>query len=191
MAFVYETSDFKNGLKVLIEGQPYIMTYFQFVKPGKGTAFTRTKLKSLLTGNVIERTYRTGETLEPADCEEVQMQYQWTDGEEYHFMDETTGDQVAVPHSLLDGAEGFFTENIVVSVMLFNGRPVGVTLPNFIETTIAYSEPGARGNSASGNVTKSATLETGAEIQVPLFVNVGDKVKVDTRTREYVSRIGK
>ena len=186
----YETSDFRNGLKVEIDGNPYEMVYFQFVKPGKGTAFTRTKLKNMLTGSVIERTYRTGETLLAADIEEIPAQYLYTDGEFYHFMQPENFEQFAVEADKVSEIVGFLTENLDVSVVFFKGKPVTVNLPYFIESEITYCEPGARGNTATG-VTKPATLATGAIVQVPLFIEQGEIIRVDTRTGAYVSRVGK
>ena len=188
MANVYETSEFRNGLKVLVDGQPFSMIYFQFVKPGKGTAFTRTKLKNLLSGNVIERTYRTGDTLEAADCEDVEMQYTWNDGETFYFQNTETFDEVPVSKQMMDGSEDFLTDDIIVNITMFNSRPVAVTLPNFIEANVTYAEPCAKGNTAP-NATQNATLSTGATIQVPLFVETDEVIRVDTRTREYVSRV--
>lgn len=188
MGLVYQTSDFRNGLKVVVDGNPYIMTYFQFVKPGKGTAFTRTKLKNLISGNVIERTYRTGETLEAADCEEVNMQYMYVDGDMYNFMNLETYETVAIPQDSLDGAEKYFTTDIQVMVLMYNGRAIGVSLPNFIEAEITYCEPGVKGNTAQG-ATKQATLSTGATVNVPLFVDQGEFIRVDTRTGDYVGRV--
>jgi elongation factor P len=185
---IYQTSDFRNGLKVLIDSQPYVMTYFQFVKPGKGTAFTRTKLKNLITGNVIERTFRTGETVEAADCEDRNMQFMYQDGESYEFMDMESYDQMALRKDMMEGGEDFLTDGLEVMVTLFNGRPVGLTLPNFVEDTIEYCEPGVRGNTAQG-ATKPATLACGATVQVPLFIERGEVIRVDTRTRSYVSRV--
>ena len=188
MGRVYQTSDFRNGLKVEIDGHPYTVVYFQFVKPGKGTAFTRTKLKHMVSGNVLERTYRTGETLMAADVEEESMQYLYNDGEFYHFMNEETFEQLAIPKEQLEGTSDFLTENLVVDVLFYKGNPTSVTLPNFIESQVTYCEPGVRGNTAQG-ATKPATLACGATINVPLFINDGEVLKVDTRTREYVSRV--
>jgi len=184
----YQTSEFRNGLKVLVDGNPYVMTYFQFVKPGKGTAFTRTKLKNLITGNVIERTYRTGESLEAADCEDRNMQYLYHDGEQYQFMDLETFEQLGMAPDMMDGGESFLTEELQVMITMFNSRPVGMTLPNFVEDTIDYTEPGVRGNTAQG-ATKPATLTCGATVQVPLFIEQGEAIRVDTRTKSYVGRV--
>lgn len=185
-----ETSEFRNGLKVEIDGVPYEMVYFQFVKPGKGTAFTRTKLKNMLTGAVLERTYRTGETLMQADIEEVPAQYLYEDGEFYHFMQPESFEQFAVEAAKVEDVKGYFTPNLDVTVTFFKGKPVAVNLPYFIESEVTYCEPGARGNTATG-VAKPATLATGAVVQVPLFIEMGEVIRVDTRTGQYVSRVGK
>ena len=187
MGRVYQTSDFRNGLKVEIDGNPYQMIYFQFVKPGKGTAFTRTKLKNMISGAVLERTYRTGETLEAAEIEEESMQYMYSDGESFHFMNEETFDQIAIPAEKLESDAGFLVENDSVDVLFYKGNPMTVTLPNFIESEVVHCEPGVRGNTAQG-ATKPATLASGATINVPLFINEGDILKIDTRTKEYVGR---
>lgn len=186
----YETSDFRNGLKVEIDGAPFEVVYFQFVKPGKGTAFTRTKMKNMITGSVIERTYRTGETLQAADIEEIPCQYLYSDDEFFHFMQPENFEQFAVEAAKVEEVKGFLTENLDVSVMFYKGKPVTVNLPFFIESEITYCEPGARGNTATG-VTKPATLATGAIVQVPLFIEQGEVIRVDTRTGAYVSRVGK
>ena len=184
----YQTSDFRNGLKVEIDGAPYVIVWFQFVKPGKGNAFTRTKLKNMITGSVLERTYRTGESLEAADVEEQDMEFLYDDGEFWHFMNTESYDQVAIPGDAIEDERVFLTENLPVKVLFYRDRPVNIELPNFIESVITFCEPGVRGNTATG-ATKPATLATGAIVQVPLFVEEGEKVRVDTRTREYVSRV--
>lgn len=188
MSSMYETSDFRNGLKVELDGEPYSITWFQFVKPGKGNAFTRTKLKNMLTGAVIERTYRTGERLKAADVEEHIMQYLYNDGDTYTFMNSATYEQVGITKESLGDDAGYLTENLEVGVMFFQGRAVAVSMPYFIDAEITYCEPGVKGNTATG-ATKPATLSTGATVQVPLFVNQGEKIRVDTRTGEYVSRV--
>jgi len=188
MALQYETSDFRNGLKVEMDGYPYVVTYFQFVKPGKGTAFTRTKLKNMITGAVIERTFRTGEKIEAADVEDVPMQYLYNDGEFFHFMNNENFSQVAITAATMKEQAPFLTENLDVMVMFYKGNPVNIELPNFIEDEIQYCEPGVRGNTATG-ATKAATLVCGAVVQVPLFVEQGERIKVDTRTNSYVSRV--
>ena len=187
---MYDTSDIRKGLKVLMDGNPYTIVEFQFVKPGKGAAFTRTKFKNLLTGAVVERNIRSGEKLEPADVEVKTMQYLYADADSFVFMDTTTYDQVQIPKATIGDSAGFMPENTNVEVLFFNERPVDVTLPTFVFLEVTASEPGVRGDT-SGNVTKPATVETGATIAVPLFINVGDMVKIDTRTVEYVERVNK
>ena len=188
---MYETSDFRNGLKVEVDGQPYAIVYFQFVKPGKGTAFTRTKLKNLLSGAVIERTYRTGETLPEADVEEQPMQFLYKNGDTYTFMNSETFDQVELQETTLGDDAKFLQENLEVMILFYKGRAVNMTLPNFIESQVVSTEPAVKGNT-SGNVMKAATIDTGAVINVPIFVSEGDWLKVDTREGgSYVSRITK
>ncbi|MSP54249.1 MAG: elongation factor P [Myxococcales bacterium] len=187
----YETSDFRNGLKVETEGNPFVIVYFQFVKPGKGTAFTRTKLKNLLTGAVIERTYRSGEILAEADVEEHPMQFLYANGGIYTFMNTETYDQVELQGSMIGDDAKFLMANLDVNVLFYKGRAVNLTLPNFIESRVVSTEPAVKGNTSQGAL-KAAVLECGAEIMVPLFVDGGDMIKVDTREGgSYVSRIGK
>ena len=188
MASEYDTSEFRNGLKLEMDGYPYIITYFQFVKPGKGTAFTRTKLKNMITGNVIERTFRSGEKVEAADVEERVMQYLYADDDFFHFMNTETFNQVAIPVATLGDERSFLTDGIEVTVLFYKDRAVNVELPYFIEDVIEYCEPGVRGNTATG-ATKTATLVCGAQVQVPLFVEQGERIRVDTRTNSYVSRV--
>lgn len=188
MAQSYETSDFRNGLKVEIDDQPYEMIYFQFVKPGKGTAFTRTKLKNMISGSVLERTYRTGERLDAAEIEEAEMQYLYADGESHHFMNTESFEQIAILSAGIETEAAYLTENIMVNVVFFKGKPITVSLPNFIEDEITYCEPGVKGNTATGS-TKAATLKCGATVQVPLFVENGERIRVDTRENKYVSRV--
>ena len=145
---MYDTSDFRNGLKVEMDGNPYVMVYFQFVKPGKGTAFTRTKLKNMRTGAVIERTFRTGEKLQAADVDEVNANYLYEDGTFAYFMNQQTYEQVAIPLERIQEEKQYLTENLDVHIVVFKGEPLIMTLPNFIESEITYCEPGARGNTA-------------------------------------------
>jgi elongation factor P len=187
---MYNTSDIRNGLKIEMDNQPFVVTYFQFVKPGKGTAFTRTKLKSLLSGNTIERTFRTGEKLQPADVSDADMQYLYSDGEFFHFMNTETYEQIGIPTDVLGQDSGFLLEEAIVKVLFYKSRPVNIELPNFVELTCTYTEPAVRGNTSQG-ATKTAELETGATVNVPLFVETGDVLKIDTRTREYVERVKK
>ena len=187
---MYETSDIRKGLKVLIDGNPYTVVEFQFVKPGKGTAFTRTKFKNLLTGGVVERNIRTGEKLEPANVEERDMQYLYKDGEDFVFMDSSSYEQVTIAGEVVGNNHDLLKDNLPCTILFFNERAVDVSLPTFITAEVTSTEPGARGDS-SGNVTKPATVETGAEVHVPLFINEGDLLKIDTRTRAYVERVKK
>ncbi len=186
----YQTSQFRNGLKIEIDGTPYNMVYFQFVKPGKGTAFTRTKLKNMLTGAVIERTFRTGETLEAADVETIEMEFLYREGEDYHFMNMESYEQIHIPKSTIEEESVFLVEGVSTDILYYKGRPVNIDLPNFIEAEITQCDPGVKGNTANGG-SKPATISAGAVVQVPLFVEQGEWIKVDTRTKEYVSRVKK
>lgn len=187
---MYKTSDIRKGLKIEVDGHPYNIVEFMFVKPGKGTAFTRTKLKNLITGAVIDRTWRSGEALEPAPVEELTMQYMYNDGDEYHFMDTETFNQIAITASSIESEAKWLVEDSIVPVLLYKGRPVSIDLPNFVELEITYCEPGVKGNTAQGGV-KPATLSTGATVNVPLFVEKGTWIKIDTRTEQYVERVRK
>jgi len=183
-----DTSQFRNGLKLELDGEPFTMIYFQHVKPGKGGAFVRTKVKNLKTGRVLDRTFRAGERVEEADVEEKTMQYLYQDGENYVFMDTQSFEQIPFTPEQLGDARKFLKENLEVSVVLWRGRPIGVELPSFIEATVTRCDPGIKGDTASG-ATKPATLETGAVLQVPLFIKEGDVLRVDTRTAAYVERV--
>jgi len=181
------TAEFRKGLKIELEGEPYIIADFLHVKPGKGGAFVRTKLKSLVTGNVIDRTFRSGEKVQTPALDERNMQYLYREGEAYNFMDSDTYEQLSLTADQLGEDSNFLKENVQVRIVFHNGKPIGVELPFFVELTIVKSEPGVRGDTARGG-TKPATVETGAVIQVPLFLNEGDVIKVDTRTGEYIER---
>jgi elongation factor P len=185
---MYETSDIRKGLKVLIDGNPYVIVEFQFVKPGKGAAFTRTKFKNLLTGSVIERNIRSGEKLEPANVEEKDMQFLYKEGDDFVFMDQSSYEQVSVVAETVGADHDLLLDNAECTVLFFNERAVGITLPTFVVVRIVASEPGVKGDT-SGNVTKPATVETGATVAVPLFINEGDLIKIDTRSRAYVERV--
>jgi len=187
---MYDTSDIRKGLKIMMDGAPYTVVEFQFVKPGKGAAFTRTKVKNLLTGAVLERNFRSGEKFEPANVETKTMQYLYKDADSFVFMDTTSYDQVQIPDTTIGDSADFMPENINVEVLFFQDRAVGVTLPNFIEQAITETEPGFRGDTSTG-ATKPAKISTGATINVPLFIGVGDIVKIDTRTGEYLERVGR
>lgn len=185
---MYSTAEFKRGLKIELEGVPYTIVEFQHVKPGKGGAFVRTKLKNLVTGGVIDRTFRSGEKVDKPDLEEKKMQYLYAEGNQYYFMDTETYEQTFITADQMGESKNFLQENITIGVLLYKGKPIGVDLPIFVELEIMKTDPGVRGDTASGG-TKPATLETGAVIQVPLFLNEGDKIRVDTRTSEYIERV--
>lgn len=182
------TSDFKNGLKINIDGSPYVIIYFQHVKPGKGGAFVRTKIKNLLNGKTVDKTFRAGEKVTEAEIEERVMQYLYNDGDDCIFMDSKTFDQIPITDEVIGDNSKFLLENAEVSVLFYKGNPVNIDLPSFVELVISQSDPGVKGDTSSG-ATKPATLETGAVIQVPLFLKEGEKVRVDTRTGEYVERV--
>jgi elongation factor P len=181
------TAEFKKGLRIVFDGQPYAIVDFQHVKPGKGGAFVRTKLKHMKAGRVIDNTFRSGEKVELVDFEEKHMQYLYRD-DLYHFMDTETYEQVALTAADVGEASDYLKENTEVDVLYISGSPAGIDLPNFVELAIVKTDPGVRGDTAQGG-SKPATLETGAVVQVPLFLNEGDVVKVDTRTGEYLGRV--
>jgi len=184
------TSDLRKNLKILVDNDPYVIVEAQFVKPGKGTAFTKCKIKNLITGSVLERTWRSGESVDLADTENRRMEYLYAEGDHFVFMDQETYDQVHIEKELLGDDAQWLIDNLPVEVLFFNGRPVGVELPTFVELQITHCEPGVRGDTATG-ASKPATLSTGAVVQVPLFVNEGEWLKIDTRTGEYVERVKK
>lgn len=185
---MYGTNQFRNGLKIELDKEPFVIVEFQHVKPGKGGAFVRTKLKSLLSGNVLERTFRSGEKVGKPELEEKEMQYLYNSEEQYHFMDTETYEQMFLSEDQLSSSKNYLQENIVVKILFYNGNPIGVDVPIFVNLRIAETDPGVRGDTASGG-TKPATLETGAVVQVPLFLNIDDVVKVDTRTGDYIERV--
>jgi elongation factor P len=185
---VVSTAEFKKGLRIVHDGQPYVIVDFQHVKPGKGGAFVRTKLKHMKVGKVIDNTFRAGEKVDLVDFEDKHMQFLYKD-DRYHFMDTESYEQVSLSADEVGDAREYLKENTEVDVLYIDGSPVTVELPNFVEIAIARTDPGVRGDTAQGG-TKPATLETGAVIQVPLFLNEGDVVKVDTRTGEYLGRVG-
>lgn len=184
---MYSTPDFRRGLKIEINDEPFIIVSFQHVKPGKGGAFVRTKLKNLLNGNVVDRTFRSGEKVGKPDIEEKEMQYLYTDGD-FHFMDNATYEQTALNADLVGNAKDFLQENSTVTVLFYKGRVVNLELPTFVILEVTEAEPGLKGDTAS-SVTKPVTVETGAKLNVPLFINPGDRLKIDTRTGEYMERV--
>jgi elongation factor P len=187
---MYDTSDIRKGLKVLMDGNPFTIVEFQFVKPGKGAAFTRTKFKNLLTGAMFERNIRSGEKLEPANVETRDMQFLYKEGGDLVFMDQTSYEQVTIGADMIGPSHDLMKDNLPCTVVFFNERPVDITLPTFVFLEVTDSEPGVRGDT-SGNVQKPATVETGAQVSVPLFIRIGDTIKIDTRTHEYVERVAK
>lgn len=180
--------DFRKGVTVEIDGNVWSIVDFQHVKPGKGAAFVRTRLKNVVTGAVLERTFNPTDKYPRAHIETKDMQYLYSDGELYYFMDVETYEQIPLNHEQVEEAINFIVENENVKVRFFKGAPFSVEAPNFVELTVTNTEPGVRGDTATGT-TKPATLETGYEINVPLFVNEGDRIRVDTRTGEYMARV--
>lgn len=183
------TSDFKKGTKILFRDEPYAVLDYQHVKPGKGGAFVRTKMKNLITGLVREETFRSGEKFPSPDLEYKAMQYLYEDVGLYNFMDQDTYEQVALNKSQVEDVLIYLQEQIVYNILYFKGNPIAVNPPMFMELKIVETQPGVRGDTAQGGATKPATLETGLVVQVPLFANEGDVIKVDTRTNEYIERI--
>jgi elongation factor P len=185
---MYSTAEFKKGLRIEVDGTPYIIVDFQHVKPGKGGAFVRTKLKNLLNGRVVDQTFRSGEKVEKPDLMEREMQYLYREGDRYCMMDNETFEQIMLSTEQVGEARLYLIENLNVEVLFYNKEPIAVELPTFVELAIAQTEPGVRGDTASGG-SKPAVLESGATLQVPLFINEGDRVKVDTRTGTYIERV--
>lgn len=185
---MYETNEFRKGLKIEINGEPFVIVDFQHVKPGKGGAFVRTRVKSLFSGNVNDLTFRSGDKVDKPDIEEKEMQFLYESGGEYHFMDIHSYEQLFLTAEQLGESKDYLKENLVIKAIFHNGRTIGVETPMFVELRIVRSEPGIKGDTATG-ATKPATLESGAVIQVPLFVEEGDVIRIDTRTREYLTRV--
>ncbi|MBX2835656.1 MAG: elongation factor P [Gammaproteobacteria bacterium] len=184
----YGTNEFKGGLKIMLDGDPHSIVENEFVKPGKGQAFTRTKVRNLLTGRVVERTFKSGDSVEAADVMDTEMQYLYTDGEHWHFMDQSTYEQLAADKAAVGEAHYWLKEESICEVTLWNGQPIAVTPPNFVEMAIKETDPGVRGDTATGG-TKPAYMDTGAVVKVPLFVEEGEVIKIDTRSGDYVSRV--
>jgi elongation factor P len=184
-----DTSEFRNGLKIELDGEPFTIVFFQHVKPGKGGAFVRTKVKNLKTGRVLDRTFRSGERVDEADVTESKMQYLYQDGDQLVFMDTQTYEQIPFSAEQVGDARKYLKENLDVDVLFWRGKPIQIELPAFIEAVVTQCDPGFKGDTASG-ATKPATIETGAVVQVPLFLKEGDRIRVDTRSGEYVERVG-
>lgn len=184
----YNTNEFRSGLRIMIDGDPCVIVENEFVKPGKGQAFNRVKIRNLKTGKIVDKTFRSGDSVEAADVVEKEMQYLYTDGDFWHFMLEDTYEQYAADENAVADARQWLKEQDVCQVTLWNNSPLQVTAPNFVDLEITETDPGVRGDTASGGV-KPATLSTGAVVRVPLFVEPGELIRVDTRTGEYVSRV--
>jgi len=184
---MYSTPDFRRGLKIEINNEPYTIVEFQHVKPGKGGAFVRTKLKNLLNGRVVDKTFRSGEKVGKPDMEEKEMQFLYKD-DEYHFMDNSSYEQIALSGEVIGDSKNFLQENTNVTILFYQNRPINLELPIFVELEVVEAEPGVKGDTASG-ASKPVTVETGAKIQVPLFIEDGDRLKIDTRSGEYIERV--
>lgn len=180
-------NDFRTGLTVVVDGDPMQVLEFQHVKPGKGAAFVRSKLKNMRNGNIVDKTFRAGETLERAQIENRESQFLYASGNEYVFMDTQTYDQFTLDRKQIEWELNFLKENMVVNIISYRGELLGINLPNAVELKVVETEPGVRGNTVTG-ATKSAKLETGLTVQVPLFVEVGDVLLIDTRDGRYISR---
>lgn len=185
------TSDFKKGIKILFNKEPYQLVDFLHVKPGKGGAFVRTKLKNLITGLIREETFRSGEKFEKPDLEYREMQFLYNEDDLYHFMDQESFEQVSLNSDQLEDVVKFLKEQSIYTILYFEGRPISVNPPLFMELKVTETMPGVRGDTAQGGATKPATLESGLVVNVPLFVNEGDYVKVDTRDGSYIERVKK
>lgn len=185
---MYTASDLRKGLKINLDGDPYIITDFQFSKPGKGQALYRCRLRNMLNGNSMDRTFRSNDKFDKADLEERTMQFLYAQGDEYHFMDVKNYEQLSMTGEQVGDAVKFLVDNMEVEVLLFEGRSIGLTVPNFVNLTVTKAEPWAKGDT-SGSDTKPVTVETGYELQVPPFIEEGDKLQIDTRTGEYVTRV--
>ena len=186
----YSTNEFKSGLRIIIDGDPCIIVENEFVKPGKGQAFNRVRIRNLKTGKTVDKTFKSGESVEAADVMDTEMQYLYSDGEFWHFMDPQTYEQQEADAAAVGDAAQWLKAQDSCEVTLYNGSPISVTPPNFVELEITDTDPGLKGDTAQGG-TKPATLETGAVVKVPLFIEIGEMVKVDTRTGEYLSRVKK
>lgn len=183
----YSSNQLKNGLKVMLDGDPCTMLDVEFVKPGKGQAFTRVRLRNLITGRVWERTFKSNETLEGADVMDTDMEYLYNDGEMWHFMDNNTFEQFAADKNAVGDNYKWLREQDKATITLWNGNPIAITPANFVELEVVETDPGVKGDTAQGG-SKPATLTTGAVVRVPLFIEIGQKLRIDTRTGEYVSR---
>ena len=185
----YQTTDFRNGLKIAIDGKPYIVVSFAHVNPGKGSAFVKAKIKNLMTGQVLERTFKAGvDTVDKPDMEEREMEYTYGDMDGYNFMDTKTFESIHLSHESVGDNKFYLQEGIKVDILYFNERPISMDLPNFVSLKVTQTDPGLKGDTAAGG-NKKAIMETGLQVNVPLFISEGELLKVDTRTGEYVERV--
>lgn len=186
---MYQTTDFRKGLKIELEKKPYIITEFQHVNPGKGSAFVRTKLKNLETGQVLERTFKAGvDTVDKPNLDEREMEYLYSDQDGHNFMDQTTYETIHLLNDQVGDYSNYLQEGIILSVLYYNGKPISLELPNFVNLKVTETDPGLKGDTASGG-TKKAVMETGLQVNVPLFIKTDEVLKIDTRTGEYVERV--
>ncbi|UCH07920.1 MAG: elongation factor P [Deltaproteobacteria bacterium] len=185
---MYNSSDLRKGLKIQIDDEPYLIIDFQFSKPGKGQSLYRCKLRNMITGVIIDRTYRSGDTFEPANLEQRKMQYLYNQDGVFYFMDVETYEQSSLNEDQVGEAKNFLIDNLQVEILLFDKRPIGITLPNFVDLTVTRADPWVKGDSVSGD-SKPVTVETGYVLRVPPFIEEGTKITVDTRTGEYVTRV--
>jgi len=185
---VIVTSDFRNGTRLQLDGAPFYVVEFQHVKPGKGGAFVRTRLKNLKTGQVLDRTFRSGEKFDEPDLEECEMQFLYASGDSYTFMDTSSYEQFTYEKSQLGDNTDLLKEETIVQILIYEGKPISVELPTFMDLKVVETDPGIRGDTASGG-TKPAVVETGATVKVPLYLEAGEIIKIDTRSREYVERV--
>jgi elongation factor P len=188
VAAMADTSDFRNGMIINVDGQYWTIVEFQHVKPGKGGAFVRTKMKDLITGQVRDNTYRAGERVDEVRVEKRPFQYLYTSGDMFYMMDKSSFDQIPIEASMVEDSKGYLKENMDVDIYMDGETPLLVELPNFVELAVESAEPGIRGDTAQGG-SKAATLETGVVVQVPLFIEAGDVIRIDTRTGRYVTRV--
>lgn len=188
MGTVLTAGDLRKGIKLEIDGEPYLIVDFEFSKPGKGQALYRCRLRNMMTGSQFDRTYRSGDKFTSADLEEQDMQFLYQQGDSYHFMNTSSYEQFELSAEQVGDSRNFLTENLIVSMLLFQGNPIGITLPNFVELKVIQADPWVKGDTAAGS-TKPVTLQTGYVIQVPLFIEEGEVLKIDTRSGGYVERV--
>jgi elongation factor P len=185
---MYNAADLKKGLKIQIDGEPYIIIDFQFSKPGKGQSLYRCKLKNMISNTIVDRTYRSGDTFEPANLEERKMQYLYNQEDEFFFMDLDNYEQSMLKREQIGEAKNYLTDNLEVNILFFSKRPIGMILPNFVDMTVTHADPWVKGDSATSD-SKPVTVETGYTLRVPPFIEEGTKITIDTRTGQYVTRV--